>query len=94
MSDEILDIARGDASLARVLREFLETLAAHGSDKTREMARDVLDGASLRETATSSVYGDEIGEAFDEFWTKYQKMSPSGRNELDAAARQRLGEPE
>ncbi|GAA0426699.1 hypothetical protein Aca07nite_36740 [Actinoplanes capillaceus] len=67
MSDEILDIAHGDVRLAAEIRELLRSLLDHQSVKVREMARDALDGASLRQMATSSVYGDEIGADIETF---------------------------
>ncbi|MBG0568166.1 hypothetical protein [Actinoplanes aureus] len=94
MSDEILDIAHGDARLAQALRQTLASIAEQGSDQMREMARDVLDGASLRQVATSSAYGDEVGEAIGEFWTKYQEMTPGERAELEGVGRTHFTAPE
>ncbi|GIF45081.1 hypothetical protein Axi01nite_93920 [Actinoplanes xinjiangensis] len=56
MSDEILDIARGNVRLADGVRERLRLLLKHENEKIREMARDALDGASLRQMAASRVY--------------------------------------
>lgn len=87
MSDEILDIARGDLRLAARIREMLGALAEHENTKIREMSREVLAGASLRRMAVSSVYGDEIGSAFAGFWQGYQAMDAEGRTELEKSGR-------
>ncbi|MBB2946745.1 hypothetical protein FB565_006513 [Actinoplanes lutulentus] len=92
MSDEILDIAQGDARLANRLREILESLADRGSDQMREMAREVLGGRSLREMAASSVYGDEVGVAFGDFWARYQELSPVEQAEWEETGRTHLDE--
>jgi hypothetical protein len=90
VSDEILDIAHGDPRLAQAVRRLLDELAHHGSEKVREMARDVLDGASLRQMAASSVYGDDVGTAIGTFWHTYQQMTPEQRAELEDAGREYL----
>lgn len=41
--------------------------------------------------ASSSVYGNELGEGFDSFWMKYQAMSPELRAELEENAQARFG---
>lgn len=92
MFDELLDIAQGDARLANRLREILESLAEHGSEQMRELAREVLGGASLREMAASSVYGEEVGEAFGGFWASYQELSPAEQAELEETGRTYLDE--
>lgn len=90
MSDEILDIAHGNVRLAAEIRTLLRTLLDHPNQKVREMARDVLDGASLRQMATSSVYGDDIGADIEAFWKKYQEMPPEERAELEQSGRDRI----
>jgi hypothetical protein len=85
MSDELLDIAHGNARLADEMRNLLRSLLDHENEKVREMARDALDGASLRQMASSSVYGDEIGAGIETFWKKYQDMSHEERRELERA---------
>jgi hypothetical protein len=91
MADDLLDIARGDQRLAGILRKHLAQLADNGNDKLREMARAVLnDGLPLRDLALSSTYGDELGTAFDSFWTKYQSMSPDEQIELQDLGRRHV----
>ncbi|GGN20677.1 hypothetical protein FHR83_002034 [Actinoplanes campanulatus] len=90
MSDEILDIAHGNVRLAAEIRELLRALLDHQNGKVREMARDVLDGASLRQMAASSVYGDEIGADIETLWQKYQEMAPEERAELEQGGRDRI----
>jgi hypothetical protein len=88
VADDLLDIARGDQRLADMLRKHLAQLADNGNDKLREMARSVLnDGHPLRDLALSATYGDELGAAFDTFWTKYQSMSPDEQTELQDLGR-------
>ncbi len=43
------------------------------------MARDALDGTPIRELALSSVYGDELGAGFSDFWKKIQDVEPEER---------------
>jgi hypothetical protein len=90
MSDEILDIAHGNPRLAQAVRRLLHELADHDSEKVREMAREVIDGASLRQMAATSIYGDDIGTAIGAFWHTYQQMSPEQRAELEDAGREYL----
>ena len=93
MTDEILDMVGGNSRLAHAARENLRALAGNGSEKVREMASAVLDGASLRELALGETYGREIGSAFDAFWDHYQSMSDVERADLEEGARQRYYGP-
>ncbi|MEV0898467.1 hypothetical protein [Actinoplanes sp. NPDC049802] len=90
MSDEILDIAHGNVRLAAEIRMLLRSLLDHQNDRVREMARDVLDGASLRQMAASSVYGEQIGADIATFWNRYQEMTPEERAELEQYGRDRI----
>ncbi|MFC7530613.1 hypothetical protein [Actinoplanes sp. GCM10030250] len=90
MPDEILDIAGGDNEMAKKLRDILIALADDGSEQMREMAQEVISGSSLREMGASSVYGDEVGAAFEEFWAKYRDMPQSERDEIVQKAREYL----
>jgi hypothetical protein len=94
MSDEILDIAGGNPRLADQIRELLHTLQDHENAKIREIARDALNGASLRQMAASSVYGDDVGTALDAFWHTYQQMTPEQQAELEKTGREYVSPPE
>jgi hypothetical protein len=93
MRDDILDVAQGDARLAARIREMLGALADGENEMLREMARGVLDGAPLRDSALSDAYGEELGSAFGTFWTKYCDMSPSECADLEELGRADLDAP-
>ncbi|WP_328462533.1 hypothetical protein OHA21_35490 [Actinoplanes sp. NBC_00393] len=92
MPDHILELAHGNARVAEAIRQILSTMAESGSEKMREMARDALAGAPLRELALSSVYGDELGEAFGRGWARCQALSASERADLAEAGKDQFGE--
>jgi hypothetical protein len=90
MADEYLDIAHGDTRLANALRRIIVGLADDGTEILREMARDILDGGSLRAAFFSGVYAEEIEAPFRRFWTTSQDMSAEEREQLRTRAREYL----
>jgi hypothetical protein len=91
--EELLAMAGGDEALAKAVRAALERLRdGEGGNEMREVAKDVLDGRiSLREMATSDVYGDALRERLRKLaeWREevgeeeYQRQVEKTRSQLD-----------
>jgi hypothetical protein len=83
--DDLDDIAAGDQTRLKALRDGLTQLANGRNELLREMATAVLDGSlSLRDAVASSTYGHELTTPFREFWTRYEGMTPQERDQLTA----------
>ncbi|MGC4874973.1 hypothetical protein ACLQ26_01735 [Micromonospora sp. DT43] len=81
--DGLDDIAGGDDERSHALRRILDRLAHSDNPLLREMAAAVQDGElTLRQAATSPIYGTELTAPFQTFWNAYQKMTPEERNGL------------
>jgi hypothetical protein len=93
MHDSVYEIAGDDPRKAKLLRASLEKLADGPDDLLKEMARGVLGGdLDLREAATSQVYGDQLGVAFDKFSAYYTDLDQHERDQLVATAGRQLNE--
>jgi hypothetical protein len=90
VADEYLDIANGDVRIANALRRIILNLAENGTGMLQEMARDVVNGGSLRAALFSGVYAEELDGPFRNFWSAYQDMSVDEREELQAETRKYL----
>jgi hypothetical protein len=94
MNDELLDIAGGNQRMARFLQEALTHMAEGKNDLLSEMANAVLhDKASLRELASSEIYGTELGSAFDRSWEEIQSLSQDEREAREAAVTATIDPP-
>ncbi|MBE1489027.1 hypothetical protein [Plantactinospora soyae] len=83
MHDSVYEIAGDDPRIAKLLRASLTKLADGPSGPLREMAENVLSGQQdLRVAATSDAYGSELGDAFGRFWSHYETLDETQRQEL------------
>jgi hypothetical protein len=83
MHDSVYDVAGDDPRIAKLLRASLTKLAQGPDGLLREMAEGVMNGqVNLRDAARSDVYGEELGLAFGRFWTYFEELDESERDEL------------
>lgn len=81
---ELNDLTRGDAARVEILRASLRRLAdGSAGPALQEMAREVLSGRrSLRDVATSDVYGEALFENCTRFWKKVERLPEDERRRL------------
>ncbi|MGA5304602.1 hypothetical protein ACPCHT_32155 [Nucisporomicrobium flavum] len=83
MHDSVYDLAGDDPRMAKLLRASLTKLADGPDGPLREMAQGVLAGdVDLRQAAMSDAYGDELGAAFGQFWTRWEQLDDEERAQL------------
>jgi hypothetical protein len=91
LHDSAYEIAGDDPRLAKLLRMSLSKLAAGADGPLREMAEGVLSGhVDLRDAAMSEAYGDELGSAFERFWSHYEQLDEQDRDELVRQTQEQL----
>ncbi|MBF9131351.1 hypothetical protein I0C86_20635 [Plantactinospora sp. S1510] len=83
MHDSVYEIAGDDPRIAKLLRASLTKLARGPAGPLQEMAESVLSGQQdLRLAAESDAYGSELGDAFGQFWSHYETLDETQRQEL------------
>jgi hypothetical protein len=93
MHDSVYEIAGDDPRMAKLLRTSMQQLADGPDGLLKEMAEGVLRGdLDLREAAMSTVYGPELGKAFDQFTSYYTELDEQDRVHLVATTQRQLDE--
>ncbi|OJF13004.1 hypothetical protein [Couchioplanes caeruleus] len=91
MHDSVYDLAGDDPRIAKFLRTALTQLADNPDPPLREMAQGVLDGhVDLRQAATSDAYAASFNEGSRAFWSYYDNLDETERQELARTGKHQL----